>query len=730
VDPVPVGVPGELHLSGGGLARGYLNRPDLTAERFVPDPFASEPGRRMYRTGDRMRWFQDGTLEFLGRIDHQVKIRGFRIELGEIETALRQHAAVRETVVLAREDTRGQKRLVAYVVAHDEPPSATELRGHLKASLPDYMVPAAFVTLDALPLTPNGKVDRRALPAPEQSGPDAETAFVAPRGAAEVTLAEIWRQVLSLDHVGVHDNFFHVGGDSIVAIQIVVRANQAGLQLTPKQIFEHQTIAELAAVAGTGPAVAAEQGAVIGAVPLSPIQRWFFDALPADPHHFNQAVLLEARVPLNLSHLQQAVAALFRHHDVLRHRFATRDGAWQQESAAPDGSAPISSVDLSALPSAARRTEMARTIDALHASFDFGRGPLFRACHFACGDEPDRLFLVAHHLVVDGVSWRILLGDLWSAYELAGRGSVVTLPRKTTAFQHWGGKLAEYAQGAALAGEITYWRQQMAGGVPRLPIDRTNGPNTVASRSTVSTALTEPETQALLTQVPEAYGTQVNDVLLTALLQAFADWTGSRAAVIDLEGHGREELFDDVDLSRTVGWFTTLFPVRLELPASEGPGDALKLVKEQLRAIPQRGLGYGLLRYMREQSDIAVLSSAPHAAEVSFNYLGQFDQTLPDSAPFRFASESSGREQSGRAVRSRLLDVVGMIIDKRLRVSIQFSENLHRRETMQGLVKRFDAALRGLIEHCLSPEAGGASPSDFPLADIDQATLDRLLQDQ
>jgi amino acid adenylation domain-containing protein/non-ribosomal peptide synthase protein (TIGR01720 family) len=730
VDPVPVGVPGELHISGAGLARGYLNRPDLTAERFVPDPFSSEPGRRMYRTGDRMRWFQDGTLEFLGRIDHQVKIRGFRIELGEIETALRRHAAVRETVVVARDDSRGQKRLVAYVVAHAEPPAETELRAHLKASLPDYMVPGDFVSLDALPLTPNGKVDRRALPAPEHTGQDAEAAFVAPSGAAEVTLAEIWRQVLSLDHVGVHDNFFHVGGDSIVAIQIVVRANQAGLQITPKQIFEHQTIAELAAVAGTGPRVAAEQGAVIGAVPLTPIQRWFFDDLPADPHYFNQAVLLEARVPLNLSHLRQAVEALFRHHDALRHRFAARDGAWQQESATPDGSAQVSSVDLSALPPAARRSEMARTIDALHASFDLGRGPLFRACHFACGDEPDRLFLVAHHLVVDGVSWRILLGDLWSAYEQASRGSVVTLPPKTTAFQHWGRELAEYAQGTALAGEVPYWRQQTSGGVPRLPIDRTNGPNAVASRSTVSVALTELETQALLTQVPEAYGTQVNDVLLTALLRAFAEWTGSRTAVIDLEGHGREDVFDDVDLSRTVGWFTTLFPVRLELPPGDGPGDALKSIKEQLRAIPQRGLGYGLLRYMREQPDVSVLSSAPHAAEVSFNYLGQFDQTLPDSAPFRFAAESSGREQSGRAVRSRLLDVVSMIVDNRLRLSIQFSENLHRRETIQALADRFGASLRGLIEHCLSPESGGASPSDFPLADLDQATLDRLLQGQ
>jgi len=434
-------------------------------------------------------------------------------------------------------------------------------------------------------------------------------------------------------------------------------------------------------------------------------------------------------------HLQQAIEALVLHHDALRHQFIVRDGEWRQESAEPDGNVPLSSVDLSVLPAAERHAEMARTIDTLHASFDLGTGSLFRACHFAYGDEPDRLFLVAHHLVVDGVSWRTLLGDLWSAYELASRGSAMTLPPKTTAFQHWAKKLNEYAQGAALNEEVSYWRRQMTGGVPRLPMDRADGSNadgsnTVASRSTVSTTLTERETQVLLTEVPEAYGTQVNDVLLTALLQAFAEWTGSPALVIDLEGHGREELFNDVDVSRTVGWFTTLFPVRLELPANGGPGDALRAVKEQLRAIPQRGIGYGLLRYMRESAAGAPLGGAPHAAQVSFNYLGQFDQTLPGDAPFRFAAESSGREQSARATRSRPLDVVGMIIDKRLRVSIQFSENLHRSETMQGLADRFGASLRSLIEHCLSPDAGGASPSDFPLADLDQATLDRLLQGQ
>jgi amino acid adenylation domain-containing protein/non-ribosomal peptide synthase protein (TIGR01720 family) len=726
-EPVPVAVPGELYLGGDGLARGYLNRPELTAERFLPDPFAQEPGRRRYRTGDRMRWLSEGTLEFLGRVDHQVKIRGFRIELGEIEAVLRQHPAVREVVLVAREDAQGQARLVAYMVPHAVPPSVAELRNHLKASLPGYMVPAAFVMLDALPLTPNGKVDRRALPPPEPARADVGSDYVAPQSSVEETLAGIWRDVLMLESVGVHDNFFHVGGDSIVAIRIVAQANQAGLRLTPKQVFQYQTIAELAAVAGTGTVVSAEQGVVTGAVPLTPIQEWFFDQAPIDPHHFNQAVLLEARGRLEPARLEQAVAALVVHHDALRHRFAMRDGVWHQESAAPDAVAPFSSVDLTALAPAARAAERARQIEALHTGFDLGRGPLFQVRHFVGGDEGDRLFLVAHHLVVDGVSWRILLEDLWSAYEQAGSGKAVTLPAKTTAFQQWAQKLRAYAQGPALAAEVAYWQRRLGRATPSLPVDWNERANTVASRAVVSAALTEDETQALLTEVPAVYGTQVNDVLLTALLQAFVAWTGSRALVIDLEGHGREELFDDVDLSRTVGWFTTIFPARLELPADGGLGAALKAVKEQLRAIPQRGIGFGLLRYLREAGADGSLGDALPSADVSFNYLGQFDQTLPEHAPFQFAEESSGSPHSSRAVRKHLLDVLGIVQEGRLQLTLQYSEHIHRADTIERLMSYIAAALRALIAHCRQPEAGGYTPSDFSLATIGQDSLDRLV---
>ncbi|RMF29114.1 MAG: amino acid adenylation domain-containing protein, partial [Chloroflexi bacterium] len=434
--PVPIGVPGELCVGGTGVGRGYLHRPDLTAERFIPDPFSNVPGARLYRTGDLVRFRPDGSLEFLGRIDHQVKVRGFRIELGEIEVALRRHPRIQEAVVLAREDRPGEKRLVAYVVPppHDgAAPTVSELRTFLQETLPDYMVPAAFVVLDAMPLTPSGKVDRRALPAPDQARPDLEGAYVAPRTREEEILAQIWAEVLGVERVGVHDNFFELGGDSILSIQVIARANQAGLRLTPRHLFQAPTVAGLAALAGTGRAVEAEQGIVEGPVPLTPIQHWFFERNLPNPHHWNQAVLLEVHRPLAPALLEQTIGHLLAHHDALRLRFRRRGeegtrrrgdeamrrrgdeamrergdeaGAWEQVNAGLEDTVPLTWLDLSALPEPARRPAIEATAAQAQASLNLTYGPLLRALYFDLGpDVPDRLLLVIHHLAVDGVSW-------------------------------------------------------------------------------------------------------------------------------------------------------------------------------------------------------------------------------------------------------------------------------------------------------------------------------------
>ena len=603
-----------------------------------------------------------------------------------------------------------------------------DLRDYAGDKLPDYMVPASFVVIDALPLTANGKLDRRALPEPDQTRLELEK-FVPARSRVEETLARIWSQVLGVEEVGVHDNFFRLGGDSILSIQIVSRCNEAGLRVTPRQIFEHPTIADLASIAGASDAPRAEQGLVGGSVPLTPIQRWFFDQNLPDAHHYNQAVMLETREQVHPHRVEKVVEGLIRHHDALRLRFVRNSGGWQQFNADLGAEIPYLRIDLSDAEEAQREQAIERTAREVQASLNLSEGPLLRIAQFDLGDSrPGRLLIVIHHLAVDGVSWRVLLEDLQTAYDQLSRGEPIALPAKTTSFKQWSERLASYAQSDAVERELSYWADELRRNVCQPPVDRAGGANQVGSARVASMSLDPSQTQALLTEVPEAYNTQINDVLLTALCQAFRAWTGSGKLLVDLEGHGREDIFDDVDLSRTVGWFTTIYPVLLELPEAGDVGDELKSIKEQLRRVPNRGLGYGLLRYVRESDGCSeLLASLPRAA-VSFNYLGQIDQTLSKHSQFTLASESTGPMQALDGNRSHLLDVSGIVNDGRLSVTFRYSESLHKEETVERLCRRYEDALLSIIEHCRSEEAGGRTPSDFPLARIEQDALDQLGQ--
>jgi amino acid adenylation domain-containing protein/non-ribosomal peptide synthase protein (TIGR01720 family) len=727
LQPVAIGVPGELHIGGNCLSSGYLNRPELTARKFIPDPFSSDSQARLYKTGDLARYLPDGNIEYLGRIDNQVKIRGFRIELGEIEAALLQHPAVSQVAAIAREDVPGDKRLVAYAVFKPTQSTTTsELRQFLKEKLPEYAIPTAFAFLGNFPLMPNGKVDRAALPAPEFR-PDLEAGFVAPRTEVERSLERIWAEVLGLERVGTGDNFFEVGGDSILSLQIVARANQAGLQLTPKQLFANPTIAQLAAVAGTATQIQAEQGLVTGSVPLTPIQRWFFEQEQPEPHHFNQAVLLSVPADLNPELLEQVMQHLMRHHDALRLRFDRTESVWEQKNAGISELAISQVVDLSALPSAEQQVALETIGSELQASLNLSDGPLLRAALFQSGgDRPGRLLLIIHHLAVDGVSWRILLEDLLTAYQQVSRGEMIRLPPKTTSFRYWAQRLQAYAQTEALSTEVDYWLDLAEKHLPPLPIDNSTGANTVASAANITVSLDAAATLALLQEVPKAYNTQMNDVLLAALGLAMHEWTGQSELRLNLEGHGREDLFEDVDLSRTVGWFTTLFPVEIDLGNATSPRAALKRIKEQLRGIPNKGIGYGLLRYLSQDAELANRLQNALAAEICFNYLGQFDRSFDPAAEFEPATESVGSQQSSNALRSHLLEINGTIAGGQLHLNWLYSTNVHHAATIEHLAQTFIRQLQALIAHCVSPEAGGYTPSDFPLATISQAELDRL----
>lgn len=726
---LPIGVAGEMYVGGAGLARGYLNRPELTAQRFISHPLA--PETRFYRSGDMARYLFNGQLEYLGRIDNQVKIRGFRIELGEIETTLCQHPKVRETVVLPWEDAPNNKRLVAYIVPKLEPaPTTRELQNWLKDKLPEYMIPAAFILLPALPLTANGKVDRRALPAPNSSRTELDKAFVAPRTTTEQVLADIWAQVLGLERVGINDNFFELGGDSILSTQIIAKANQAGLQLTFRQLFTHQTIAELAAVTGITSTTSAEQGVIVGQVPLTPIQHWFFEQnLPA-AHHWNQAVLLELG-QIDPALIQKAWQQLLIHHDALRLRFVAEESNWQQQIIPPDGEIPFSQVDLSTLSVTEQTQAISATATELQASLNLSTGPLVRIALFNLGEkQPSRLLIVMHHLVVDGVSWRILLEDLQTAYQQLSRGENVNLPAKTTSYKQWAEQLREYAQSNLLHKELEYWLA-IAKKVAQLPVDYLQKANTEASSCNVSVALSQEETRVLLQEVPKVYNTRINDVLLTALIKAFSHWTGKSELLIDLEGHGREDIFEGVNLSRTVGWFTSIFPVLLSLSADASLPEVLKSIKEQLRAIPKQGIGYGVLRYLSDRQEIIQQMRELPQAEISFNYFGQFDQVLPEKPGvtplLRLSQDFPGASRSPQALRRHLLDINGFVAGGQLRLEWTYSQNVYQRATVENLAQSYLEQVRSLINYCQSFNTRNFTPSDFPKAKLSQKALDQFL---
>ncbi|WYL93613.1 MAG: amino acid adenylation domain-containing protein [Gloeotrichia echinulata IR180] len=729
LQPVPIGVPGELHIGGAGVARGYLNLPELTTEKFIPNPFEKIEESRLYKTGDLVRYRPDGNLEYLGRMDSQVKIRGFRIELGEIETILNQHSLVQQAVVIAREDIPGNKRLVAYIISNQEQFQFDEIRQFLKQKLPPYMVPSAFVSLDQLPMTPNGKVDYRALPIPDTSDKNLEVGFVVPRTPTEEKLAAIWAEVLRQTNISIHDNFFELGGDSIISIQMISRANQAGLQLTPKQLFQYQTIAELATVVGTTRKIKANQGLVTGSVPLIPIQHWFFEQSLPDAHYFNQSALLEIPSGTKPDLLKQAVQQLLWHHDALRSRFVPESYPPKHIIDAPLETVPFTIVDFSEISPQAQQTAIKTKEAELQASLNLSSGEIVRVALFNLGiNQPSQLLFVIHHLVVDGISWRILLEDLATAYQQLVRGKAINLPAKTTSFQEWAHQLKAYSQSETLGREIDYWLSQFEGNSASLPIDYPleKESNALTSSNSVTLFLNEDETRALLQDVPSAYNTQINDILLTALVQSFSQWTGEKSLIVDLEGHGREDLFEDVDLSRTVGWFTTLFPVKLEVSSVNQLEETLKLVKEQLRRLPKHGIGYGIWRYLHLDGEIHSKFPNLPSAEVSLNYLGQFDQVLSASAMLGAVKEWKS-EQSRRGNRSHILAISGLIQSGKLEMDFAYSEKIHKRDTIEKLALGFMEVLRSLIIHCQSKESPGYTPSDFSAAKLNQKQLDKFL---
>ncbi len=768
--PVPPGVTGELHLAGDGLARGYLGRPGLTATRFVADPYGPAGGR-MYRTGDLVRRDADGLLTYVSRADDQVKLNGFRIELGEVEAALAALDGVAAACALVREDVPGERRLVAYTVPDDNPDAAAcsdgELRARLTTALPPYMVPAAFVTLDALPLLPNGKTDRRALPVPAR--PTSGGPGGLPRTARERLLCEVFASVLRTPEVRTDDDFFALGGDSILSIQLVSRVRKAGLGVTPREVFLHRTPEAIAAAATAldeGPAVPDEPGT--GEMPPTPIAAWFLGR-PGPTDGYNQSGVLRTPAGADEDALVATLQLLIDHHDMLRLRVTrTGDGGPVLEALPPGAVRArrrFTRLDIAGLDAEATRAAVDRAGEAARSRLKPENGDVLEAVWCDAGPRArGRLLLVVHHLAVDAVSWRILAADLVTAWQAVTRGAVpdgpsaaTVLPAVPTSYRGWAQLLSSQAHSAAREREIPLWEAALSAPGVNLGYRPLDPHSDTADRvQTLTTRLPATWTKPLLTTAPAAFHAGVDDVLLTGLALAVCAWRAERAAahgappppgtavLLDLESHGREQIADHLDLSRTVGWFTSLYPVRLDpgpVGAPAGHFDAalidraLKRVKEQLRAVPDHGVGYGMLRHLNPATRDR-LATAPDP-QIGFNYLGRYAGAHGEGGGEDAGSDwevlldgGGPRSQDPDMPVHHVLDINAHTEDlpegPRLVTRWTWPSDLLKEEDVEALADGLTRALRAVAEHAQRPEAGGWTPSDLPLVSLDQNQIDKL----
>jgi amino acid adenylation domain-containing protein/non-ribosomal peptide synthase protein (TIGR01720 family) len=709
MQPVSIGMKGEIYVGGQGIARGYLNRPALTAIQFVPNPFSEEPGERLYRTGDMGVWRSDGQVAFLGRSDSQVKIRGHRIELGEIETTIRHHRDVLDAVAIDLEDISLGRRIVTYVVAHRDAKNIAEsILKHCAQVLPDYEIPSAVEVLDAFPLTGNGKIDRTALPVPTYDKAEPRDTVSGMRNPSEELLLQIFRDVLNKPGIGIHDNFFGLGGDSILSIQVTGRAIAAGINASPADIFEYQTVAKLAQARPISEATP-EQGEIeqVSEAPLTSIQKWFFERNLAEPNHYNQAIVLEPSEKIVLSVLGKSLDDVVRHHDSFRLRFEQVKDGVRQYLGEP-AKQVLHVVDISGLPQTQQDAAYDQTSDLLQRSLDLARGPVTRVVWFESGeDKASTLLWIAHHLVIDWVSWRILMEDLTQRYLSYQRSC---LPQAAlahaTSFLSWANKINQRVQSGVFDHLLPIWLE------PSIPpmepsvlqVDFSGGENAVAFRQKQIVSFSEEMTRSLLEQLPAVPNFQITEVLLTALESALAEWNGLSPLTVDVEGHGREDILSGFLPARTVGWFTSVYPVTMNDRSPQPDTQrALAHMQEKVSRAGDHGISYGLLRYLGSARQVQALQHRPQA-EVGFNYLGQFDGTLSQLQIFRRSNLSPGEVESLSNALPYKISIVAYVLTGCLHMEWTFSGRSYRNESIARLAGAYSRLLLRIIHDVQNSE--------------------------
>ena len=715
----PVGIPGELCISGDGLARGYLNRPELTAEKFVFNPFAGEnsPKSCMYRTGDLARWLPDGNIEYLGRIDHQVKIRGFRIELGEIEEELLKHESIKEVVVAARTEKEGSSYLCAYMVS-DRDIAPGELREYLTRNLPEYMVPSYFVRLEKMPLSQNGKVDRKALPELELSVRTG-TEYVEPSSKEEQAMAKVWEKALGLTRVGINDDFFELGGDSIKAIQVVSLLAGEGLNIEVKDILVYRTISKiLLNVEQNSQVNDYEQGIIDGNFGFTPVVKWFFNKRFNNPNYFNQSILLELKNDIDIQKLEMAFVKIIEHHDGLRVNYSPDIDKLYFNNRDLYQEFNIESFNIAGLTIQEQEKKLEEICMCLKAGFDIEEGLLIKAAIIHFGDN-DKLFITIHHLAVDGVSWRIILEDLFTAYEAMENGSHVSFPQKTASLKDWYEKLVSIKNSENVMKEKDFWNSY-ADFRFELPVDTETEDWSTASRSSVKGYINEEETSKLLTDANKTYNTSAEDLLVTALAKTVKDWAGLCEIVIEMENNGRN--LEGINVARTLGWFTAMYPLKICIDGDD-TGEQIKQIKESIREVPQNGVGYGILKYLTE----ANTKIDERMTELRFNYLGRFDKES-DNHMFTYSHLKTGSETCLTNAMTAKLEINCMVVNGRFEFEVLYNNKAYKEETMSGFRDRYMSNLKNIISCTVASEDVYFTPSDFDTLDMEQEELDSLFE--
>lgn len=703
-----VGIPGELCIAGGGLALGYFNREELTNEKFTKNLYGEG---RLYHTGDLVSWLSDGNIEYLGRIDDQVKIRGYRIELGEIEAAIKMVPGVRDAVAVITQDQFNESKLCAYFVS-EYIIEISEIKKEISKSLPVYMIPHGIMQIDEIPMTISGKLSKSRLPVIQSIGVQD---YVKPQSEKDQVLINTAQEIMGVKNPGMLDDFFELGGDSIKAIRMVTKLREKGYQLSVKDIMKHHIMEQISAHMQLCDGVFLyEQGEVTGEVSYTPIQSDFFSRQYGNPNHFNQAICIKASDSIDPVISEKAIKALVQHHDILR---AVFEGGIQKILPISECSLiEFSIADVTQLRPDERYDKIETNNTRLQKSMDITKGPLVKACLYKTGNV-DHLMICIHHLLIDGVSWRILLDDFKQAYQQAKSGCEIKLPMKTASYKNWADTLADYAGSDQLKSDIPYWdRIDDMSRMAVMKWKEYNGGEIGAGR--VKAVLEEVATEDLKFRASKAFGTEVNDLLLAALGIAIKNWCDQDKIAVNMEGHGREPIHKPIVIDRTIGWFTSIYPILLNV---SGELDQTIIdTKEMLRKVPGNGIGYGILKAFGKLKD-------PNTEiKLSFNYLGDFDENQIGLQDFEESEISAGQSIADINLNKSGISITCSITNHRMEIDICFDKSEVSVENIKELSVNYIAALNQVINTCISKKEIIKTVSDMTKLDISTATLDEI----